>query len=174
MATVSITADYRYTDNRKKRFPTPYWITSGAITIATVKATYGLLLSFPVANDRILVEQVVCQITTGATAGTTLLVGLCTLATDAVTTGGVGTTVDDDEFILAADITATSAGFYAPTTANTSDWLTAKIAGSWAAPYLITGAASTVPAVMVTSANAGAISAGVARVHMLIRRVPIS
>ena len=172
MTTVTIGADARRTDLRWSAFPSPYWITSGSIDGADIEDTYGLLFSFA-AVEKIFIYEVVCEVTTNFTAGSTINIGLCTLATVAVTTAGVGTTVDDDEFIKAADITATSAAIYAPTTGNTSDWLTAKIAGSYASPYVITGAATTVPTVMAITANAGTIAAGAFRVHMLITKVPV-
>jgi len=175
MATVTIINDVRRTDLRCNVLENPYWITSGLVdasATAAIDDKYIILFSFPTASQKIWIEQVMVEVTLAFTAGTTFDIGLCTLATDAVTTAGVGTTVDDDEFIKSADITATSAGVYAPTTSNTSDWLTAKIAGSYASPYCITGAATTVPAVMMIAANAGTIAAGNCRVHMCINVKP--
>ena len=171
MATVTIGADVRRADLRWTAFPSPYWITSSIMTMADIEDTYGILFSFA-AVERIFIHNVICQVTTLATAGTTLDIGLCTLATDAITTGGVGTTVDDDEFIKSADITATTAGIYGSTTGNTSDWLAAMITGSFAAPFMLTGAASTVPAIMAIAANAGTIAAGAFKLHMLITKLP--
>ena len=173
MATVAIAQDVRRTDQRTNVLGNPYWISSGVIdgSLVTLDDQYVTLFSFPTAGEFIFVEQVICEIILAFTAGTTISFGLCTLATDIITTGGVGTTVDDDEFLEAADITATTAGYYHPAAAAGNDWLTAKIAAVPTAPYMLTGAATTVPTVMAIGANAGTIATGKARLHMLINRI---
>ena len=171
MATI-VCIDYRRTDLRANVFETPYWITSGLMVGDDCEDLGALLFSFPDANHRVFVHMCVVQVVAAFTAGTTIDVGSGTIATDAVTTGGDITIVDLDEYIKTADVTIGTIGFYGSTTGNTSDWLTAMIAGSYAAPFLITGAATTVPVVYVSMANAGTIVAGTARVHMLISRVP--
>lgn len=169
----TITAiDYRRTDLRTNVLENPYWITSGLVDATASEDLGAILFSFPTAGQIIFVEQVVCQIVAACTAGTTIDIGSGTLATDAVTTGGDITVVDLDEYIKNDDITEATIGRYASTTSTTSDWLAAKIVGSYAAPYIITGAASTVPCVYATVANSGTISAGTFRVHMLITVVP--
>jgi len=175
MATVSIINDVRRTDQRTSVLENPYWITSGPIDASATTAIddkYVVVFSFPTAGEIIIVQEVLIEVTTVFTAGSTCTLGYATLATDAVTTGGVATTVDDDDFCLAADVTLTTVGTYGPTTANTSDWLTARAAGTYAAPRVITGAATAVPAVILVAANAGSIAAGVCRVHMLITKKP--
>jgi len=169
MATQTITADVRRTDLRANVFETPYWITSANMGIVKGQC---VLFSFPTAGEIIWIHHVVCQVTTNYSAGSTIDIGTHTLATDAITTAGVLTTVDDDEFIGNADITATTAAYYGSTTANKSDWLTAIITGTYAAPNILVGAATTVPCVTALIANAGALTAGAARVHMLISRIP--
>ena len=171
MTTTTI-IDYRRTDLRTNVLENPYWITSALVDATASEDLAALLFSFPTAGQIVFVEQVVCQVVVGCTAATTIDIASGTLATDAVTTGGDVTIVDADEYLLSADLTVGTAGWYAPTTANTSDWLTAKIAGSYAAPYTITGAATTVPVVYASWANASTILAGTARVHMLITEVP--
>jgi hypothetical protein len=169
----TITAiDYRRTDLRTNVLENPYWITSGLVDATASEDLGAILFSFPTAGQIIFVEQVVCQIVAVCTASTLIDIGSGTLATDAVTTGGDITIVDADEYIKQDDITVGTAGRYASDTAHASDWLTAKIAGSYAAPYIITGAASTVPCVYATVSNTGTISAGTFRVHMLITVVP--
>jgi hypothetical protein len=171
MATVTIIQDVRRTDQRTNVLGNPFWLSSGVVDAtasAAIDDKYVILFSFPTAGQFIFVEQVIIEVITAFTAGTTFDIGLCTLATDAVTTGGVGTTVDDNEFMESADITATTPGYYHAASATGNDWLTAKIAAVPTSPYMITGAATTVPAVMLIGANAGTIAAGVARIHMFI------
>lgn len=176
MADVSIIQDVRRTDERTNILGNPFWLSSGVVDAAASAAIddkYVILFSFPTAGQFIYVEQVIVEVITTFTAGTTFSVGLCTLATNAVTVKGVGTTVDDDEFMEAADITATTAGYYHPAAAAGNDWLTAKIAAVPTAPYMLTGAATAVPAVMLVAANAGTIAAGKARVHMMVNKFAV-
>jgi hypothetical protein len=173
MATVTIINDVRRTDLRTSVLGNPYWISSGVVdasATAAIDDKYILLFSFPTANQFIYVEQVIVEVILAFTAGTTFSVGLCSLATDDITTAGVGTTIDDDEFVEAADITATTAGYYHAASATGNDWLTAKVAGVPTAPYMLTGAATTVPTVMMIAANAGTIAAGKCRIHMCINK----
>lgn len=175
MSTTTIIQDIRRTDLRCNVLETPYWISSAIFDVTAAAAPNDkavVLFSFPTASQIIIIDEVLLQVTTAFTAGSTIDVGLSALATDAVTAGGVVTDVDQDEFILAADITATSTGVYAPTTGNTSDWLTAKVAGTWAAPRYLTGAATTVPAITLECYNAGTVAAGKCIVHMLITILP--
>ena len=167
MTTTTI-IDYRRTDLRTNVLENPYWITSALVDATASEDLAALLFSFPTAGQIVFVEQVVCQVVVGCTAATTIDIASGTLATDAVTTGGVVTEVDADEYLDNTDITSTSAGRYAPTTGHASDWLTAKIAGSYAAPYIITGAATTVPCIYALCANRGTLCAGTFRVQMLI------
>jgi hypothetical protein len=132
----------------------------------------ALLFSFPTAGRIIIVNEVLVQNVAAITAATTIDIGSGTLATNAVTTGGVLTIVDLDEYIKQGDDVLTANTVWGPTTGNTSDWLTAKVAGTYAAPRFILGAASTVPCVYATVANGGAISVGTFRVHMLITILP--
>lgn len=164
--------DWRRTDLRSNVLETPYWITSGLVLGATAEDGSNCLFSFPVAGRITIIHEVVLQVVVALTSSTVITVGSGTIATDDITTGGTLTNVDADEYLLAADITVGTAGFYGPTTANTSDWLTAKAAGTYAAPRFIVGAASTVPVVYAVTTNTGTITAGSYRVHMLITNIP--
>ena len=170
MATVTA-IDYRRTDERNHVWLNPYWISSGVMVGADCEDKGAILFSFPKVK-KFCIEQVVLQVIVGFTSNTVITIGSGTLATDGVTTGGDITIVDADEYLLNADITIATAGWYGPTTANTSDWLTAKVAGTHAAPYILTGAATTVPVVYATMTNSGTIAAGTARLHMLITEIP--
>ena len=173
MADVTIIQDVRRTDERTNVLGNPFWLSSGLVDAsasAAIDDKYVILFSFPTAGQFIFIEQVIVEVISAFTAGTTFSVGLCSLATNAITAGGVGTTIDDDEFVEAADITATTAGYYHPASATGNDWLTAKIAAVPTAPYMLTGAATTVPAVMLVAANAGTVAAGKCRVHMFVNK----
>lgn len=172
MATQTI-KDLRRTDLRVGYGTEPFWITSAILDASayTVKAQANIFFSFPTVQ-KIFVEQVVCQIITAFSANTTIDIGTGTLATDDVTTAGDMTVVDADEYIKNSDITIGTPGYYGSLTATTSDWLAAKILGSFVAPYMITGAATTVPVIWADINNAGAIAAGKMRVHALISVVP--
>lgn len=171
MATITC-LDYRRTDLRTNVLENPFWITSGLVSAVAADDKGALLFSFPVAGQIILVESVVVQNVVGITAATTIDIGSGTLATNAVTTGGDITIVDADEYVKTADSVVTAATLWGPTTGNTSDWLTAKAAETYAAPRVIVGAATTVPCVYASVANAGVIAAGTFRVHMLINIIP--
>lgn len=173
MSTTTIIQDVRRTDLRTSVLGNPYWISSAAFDVTDGDAPDDkavLLFSFPTANQFIFVEQVIVEIITVFTAGTTIDVGLSTLATDSVTTGGVVTDVDQDEFMEAADITATTAGYYHAAAADGNGWLTAKIAAVPTSPYMLTGAATTVPTVTLECYNADTVAAGVCKVHMCINK----
>jgi hypothetical protein len=164
--------DIRRTDLRDSVYASPYWITSGKVLGADIKDKSVCFFSFPVAGKITLIHEVVFQVTTVFTAGTSGTIGSGTIATDDITTLGVLTNVDVDEYILAADMTLTSEGYYGPDTGHTSDWLTQVAAGSYTAPRFIVGAAATVPVVYAVLTSAGAITAGVGVLHMLISNIP--
>lgn len=164
--------DWRRTDLRTNVLENPYWISSGLVDGATAEDCENLLFSFPTAGLITIIHEVWLQVVVALTANTVITLGSGTLATDAVTTGGTVTTVDADEYLLAADITVGTPGFYAPVTGHTSDWLTAEAARTGAAPRFIKGAATTVPCVYAVTTNTGTITAGSYRVHMLISNIP--
>lgn len=171
MADVTIIQDVRRTDQRTSVLGNPFWLTSGlvdATASAAIDDKYCVLFSFPTAGQFIFIEQIIVEVVLAFTAGTTFSIGSSTLLTNDVTTGGVGTTVDEEEYMEAADITATTAGFYHPAAATGNDWLTAKIAAVPTAPYMLTGVAAAVPTIHLLAANAGSVAAGKARVHMLV------
>jgi hypothetical protein len=170
MATLEIAGDYRRTDQRTNVLENPFWLTSGIVNCGTCTAKAAMLFSFPVAGQIIIVQEVAVQNIVAATAGNTVDIGSGTLATNAVTTGGVVTIVDADEYFKTADYAVTAGAWAAPTTGNTSDWLTAAIAKTGiAAPRCIIGAATTVPCVYATIGTA---TAGTFRVHMLVTILP--
>lgn len=165
--------DLRRQDGYKVDELVPRWIESLPILPAH-KAAQTVLFSFPTAGKVYKIEDVVVQVLTAFTAGTTLKVGLSYIATDAVTTGGaVSGTSDDDEFVGVSAITATTAGYYFNTSASgkMSDWASAKKSLT-IGPTIITGAATQVPVIYATLSNGSAITAGLARVRLLVSVLP--
>jgi len=170
MATITA-IDYRRTDERNHVWLNPYWISSGIMAGPACEDKGAILFSFPKVK-KFFIEQVVLQVITAFTANTVITIGSGTLATDAVTTGGDITIVDADEYLLNADITVGTAGWYASTTSTTSDWLAAKILGSYVAPYVLTGAVTDVPVIYASMTNSDTIAAGAARLHVLLTEIP--
>jgi len=164
--------DLRRTDLRDSAYHVPYWITSARMVGADCEDLGACLFSFPTAGKITIVHEVVLQVEVVFTAGTVLTIGSATILTDAVTTAGTITNVDADEYILNADFTLTSTGYYGPTTGTGSDWLGGAVSKTWAAPRFISGLADNVPCVYALFTHAQSILAGVARLHMLITNIP--
>ena len=175
MATTEM-IDLRRTDIRKNVLENPFWMTSGEITLAGDDLA-SVLFSFPITTSVspgfrgvVLLHDMCCQIITAFAGGTiTLDIGACTLATDAVTTGGDTTDVDVDEYIDNTEITHGTPAVYFPAT---GDWITARLLNTWLAPSIVEPADTTVPAIAAYLASDAAITAGVARVHLLVSVVP--
>lgn len=175
MATTTIIQDLRRTDQRTNVLENPFWLTSGVLDAsasAAIDDKVVILFSFPTAGQQILVLNFCCEVITEFTAGTTGVVGYYTLATDAVTTGGVATVVGSvNQLEETTNTTYTTAGFYFPAAA--ADATQYRIAGTPTANAdWIVGAATTVYAVCATMSNAGTIAAGKARWHMLVTIIP--
>lgn len=174
--TTYVAVDYRRTDQRTNILENPFWLTSGLVlgtdmsNAGTAKA--ALLFSFPTAGRIIIVQEVIVQMVAAATSGTTIDIGQGTLATNAVTTGGVITDVDDNMYMLNSDVTVATPAAYGPVTAHTSAWLTDKVAGTWTTNRYILGVATAVPTIYAKVYNVGAIAAGSFRVHMLVTMLP--
>lgn len=172
MATVT-GIDYRRTDQRTNVLENPYWLTSGEVVAVDAVAKAAILFSFPVASRRTVFLQVLLQVTEAFAGGTPAgTLGIGTLATDAITTGGDVTTVDVDEFITNTDITWATPAYYEVTATNGSDYEDAVKTGLYPTPAHIIGAATTVPCVCLYLTNVGTYTAGKCRVHMLVTDVP--
>lgn len=171
MATTEI-HDFRRNDLRTNVLENPYWITSAKVDFDVVRGMKDkscLLFSFADVGVQSIIQAVAIEIITGCTASVTLDIGLGTLATPDITTGGDLTTVDDDEFIPTASITEATPGIYFPAT---GDFVTARAGGLvTAGTTMLVGAATTVPAVAAYPKVAAPI-AGQFKVHMLICNVP--
>jgi len=172
-----IVIDYRRTDERRT-INHPYWISSGeidSVDYAVDETECGLLMSFPAAKygtSLLLVRDCFFQVTELFAGGTiTVELGTYTLATEIITTGGVMTIVDADDYIKTGDITYGTVGVYWPAS---SDFLAGRAAGTSAVPTLITPADATVPAVGCYLTNDGtSYTTGKGRFHMLVSEVPV-
>lgn len=162
--------DYRRTDLRNTYQHHPVWLESASFG-KEIDDKAGILFSFPTVEGKaVIVHDIVCKIITPFAGGTVVLnIGAHTLATDAVTTGGNATIVDIDDYIPTASITNGTAGVYAPAT---GDFVTAKAAGTNAAPQTITPADTTVPCISATLTSDATITAGEARVLALVSYIP--
>jgi hypothetical protein len=169
MATATI-KDLRRNDQRDNTLANPFWITSSEIT-PECDDKGAVLFSFPNANERFIIHNAITEVITAFAGGTpALVVGSGTLATDAVTTGGDVTIVDADDYFAAADITEGTIGIYP---AIASDLGVAILANTMpATARVITGAATTVPCVYASLTSTDTLTAGKARVHLLVSRVP--
>lgn len=167
MSTI-VCADLRRTDQRNTVEPIPHWIASGVFSYHDDDKG-ALLFSFP-AEDvnarRIIIHGAVVEIIEGFVGGTpTVDIGLGTIATNAVTTGGNITIVDEDEYIPAADITEATPGFYP---ADSGDSVTLWAAGKM---VVLTPADTTVPVIYASVASNAALTAGSGRLHLLLSRI---
>lgn len=171
MATVQ---DYRRTDLRKQLDGSPHWIVSNTVDgheQSGLKDKACVMFSFPVAGQQIIIHEVAVQILRGFTTGTTLELGMYSLATDGVETGGTATAVGSDNFIESDDIVSESIGWYYPTTGVFADARGSGVVVS--GENLIVGAETTVPAVVITPSGA-TIKIGQIKVCMLISILPNS
>ena len=164
--------DYRRTDQRTNVLENPFWITSGLVSCVAADDKGALLFSFPTAGRVVIIQDVVVENVQVLDTGVTVNVGYGTLATNAVTTGGVLTETARTGIVDPTDTVLTAATKWGATTANTSAWLTAKVAGTWAVPRKLVGAAATVPCIYSYNEKTGVIATGTFRVHLLITVIP--
>lgn len=167
MSTI-VCADLRRPDQRNTVEPIPHWIASGVFSYLHDDKG-ALLFSFPAADvnaRQVIIHAAIAEVITGFVGGTpTVNIGLGTVATDAVTTGGDITIVDADEYIPTADITVATPGFYPA--------LTGDSVVLWAAGKLVvlTPADATVPVIYASVASNAALTAGYGRLHLLLSRI---
>lgn len=164
--------DYRRTDQRTNVLANPYWITSGLVSAVAGDDKAAVLFSFPKAASVTVVYDVVVQNYEVLDTGVVIDIGIGTLLTNAVTTGGVVTEVDRDQYVKGASIVLTANTTWGATTAQTSTWLTATVAKAFDATRVIVGAAAAVPAVYAYTSKSGTIATGTFRVHMLVSSIP--
>ena len=169
MATTEI-LDLRRNDLRRATPNGPFWMTSGEVN-ADSDDLAGLLFSFPKANTRYIIHQILADVTEAFAGGTVACtVGRGTLATDDITTGGDVTIVDVDEYLDATDLSTMAA--ISMLFATASDAGVAIVANNGLVDVIaITGAAATVPAIYAKLTSDAAITAGKFRVKMLVSEI---
>ena len=162
------TNDKRRTDQRSQVLENPYWLTSAEFG-AEDTGDSVILFSFPNAGEITIVERVIVHVTTLFAGGTPLIdVGLGTIPTDA---GGTLSAIDLDDLIKQGDITATTAGVYGWATSDGyTAWAAGTVTAAATGANTIIGAATTVPVVYATVS--AALTAGVARLHLLVSTIP--
>jgi hypothetical protein len=163
--------DYRRSDLRTNVLANPFWISSSLVDMVAAQSKAAMLFSFPTASRITLVHEICVQVVVACAGGTQSgTLGSGSLATDAITTAGTVTDVDVDEYMVTADVTWGTIGYYFPT--NGSDFLTAKAAGSLTDCAKITGAATTVPCICIYPASTTTTTEGHVIVHALISHLP--
>jgi len=164
--------DYRRTDQRTTVLENPFWLTSGLVSAVAADDLGALLFSFPTAGKIIIIEEIIVQNFQVLDTGVTVNIGYGTLATDAVTTGGVLTETARTGLVTPTDTVLTANTCWGATTANTSAWLTARASGTWAVPRYLLGAATAVPCIYSYNEKSGVIATGTFRVHVLVTVLP--
>jgi len=175
MTTLTI-LDYRRADLRTNVLENPYWITSGEVDCVAGDDLACVVFSFSAANytsGLVLIHYMCVNVIVAPAGGGTelVLVGSYTLATDDVTTAGLATEVDPNEYFEDGDVDETTTGY---NWASGGDYFTAMDAATWAAPASIVPADTTVPCIVVVPSSGAAISAGTLRVIALISEVPVT
>ena len=164
--------DYRRTDLRTDPGGKPFWLISKTIDGHEVSGLCDktcVMFSFPVVGQQIIIHEIVVQVSRAFTTGTTLELGLYTLATDGVSTDDVATVVYDNCYMESTDIITSAVGYNYPTKGDFTD---ARGSGlTIEGGNLITGAATTVPAI-VLSPKVSTIIIGQAKVMLLVSIVP--
>ena len=168
--------DLRRTDIRTTSQENPYWVSSAEIK-PEADDKEAVLFSFPLSTGPVynrglfLVTAICCEIIIGFAGGTILLdIGLGTIPLETSTDGATVTTTDLDEYIPTADITSATPATYFP---DGGDFVTALAAATFAVPVQIVPLDATVPVILATLTSDAAITAGSARVHALMHRVPL-
>ena len=164
--------DLRRTDLRTNVLTNPFWLTSGIIT-ADADDAQTVLFSFPAKTkyNYFCLQEICVETIIGFAGGTVAFtLGTGSLATDDITTGGVVSVVDADEYMATFAVAGmASAGLAFANTGG--DFLTAKAAGL-SGTMAITCADATVPCIYGALTSSAAITAGQARVHILGSYVP--
>lgn len=160
--------DKRRTDLRSLRLNTqsPLWIKSAVVDKSCV-GKEAVLLSFPKGSQLSAgvysIHAAAFKVEEAFDGAASITVGLGTIATDDVTTGGAIAVVDADQLLISADITEATEGVYGQ---SGSQFATDLGAGK---QTFIVSADATVPIVYLEIG--GAPTTGSGRVLLLISRV---
>lgn len=157
--------DLRRTDARVPVNSEPFWFSS-AIFGAESDDFDAVLKSFTALDGTYQILSAGVEIITPFDGSTTLTVGHGTMLTDTI---GTVTAVDVDQFIMSADVTEATAGYYPASAAATNAFNVATAAGL---ATIIKGKDAVVPVIYLTLTGTPTVGAG--RVHMLLTKVPVA
>lgn len=182
--------DLRRSDLRMSTLGNPYWITSAEIN-SDADWLAALLFSFPQSKSiyspaygsgLILVLQVVFEVVTLFEGGTPyIMIGQGSIATDIITTDGTVTISDvypdeEDTYLGKSDVTMTTAGWYGNGSFGMS-WQSDRKNQKFTDTFYIKPADADVRCVLAhiwadDDDATKVITAGAARLHLLITEVP--
>lgn len=187
--------DLRRADLRGNVLSNAYWITSAEIN-KDADQLAALLFSFPIGvddvndigaaygRDLIVVHEVILEVITAFVGGTSpypnIMIGRATIATDDITTGGDVTfddaypLYDEDVYLGKSDVTLTTAGWYGNGSFGMK-WQNSRKGQIIDTFTTITPVDATVRCVVAHVQGHGSselLTAGRARLHMMISRVP--
>jgi hypothetical protein len=154
--------DKRRTDVRVPVNSEPFWFTSSIITTADVNID-AVLADFKALDGTFIILSAGVEIIEAFDGTASLTVGLGTMATPTI---GTVTYTDPNRFIISADVTESTVGYYSQVGSQLATDLGVGKA------EVIKGADTTVPVVyaVMTATNP---TVGKARVHLLLSKVPV-
>jgi hypothetical protein len=164
--------DLRRQDARTNVLENPFWLTSAMLTPAADDLE-AVFFSFPAAyGDNTYLVQSICVETIIAFAGGTVAITIGT-GTIPLESSGDGATVSvvDANFYF-EDLADTGIGAVGLDFPDGSAFLTALAAGTHEA-LVITCADATVPVIYAALTSNATITAGAARIHALVSRIPM-
>lgn len=168
--------DLRRTDLRGTTLENPYWVTSAEINKDADDAE-AVLFSFPLTGGAtpnrgiVLITIICCEIIVGFVGGTpSMTIGVGTIPLESSTTGATVTITDADDYFPSASITEATPGIYFPAA---GDWLVASAAATFVQPVQLLPLDADLPVIYAALTSGSPITAGSARVHALMHRVPL-
>jgi len=164
--------DLRRQDARTNVLENPFWLTSAMLTPDADDAE-AVFFSFPAAyGDSAYLVQSICVETIIAFAGGTVAVtiGTGTIPLESSTDGATVTGVDPNFYF--EDLADTDLGNIGVDFPDGSAYLTALAAGLHET-LIITCADADVPVIYAALTSSAAITAGAARIHVLLSRIPL-
>jgi hypothetical protein len=164
--------DLRRVDQNQNILYNPYWIPSAQIKKAH-DSVDCVLFSFPKAlYPGVILIHDICVVCEAAftDAGCTMNVGIGTILLDTTDESGDVTAVDADAFFGTADVDFEAGDITFP---SSSDFLTAKAAGTWTVDNMLIPTDAVVPVIYANlSANSDIADSGAVRVCILASQIP--
>jgi hypothetical protein len=155
--------DKRRTDARVPVNSEPFWFTSAVLSAADTGVD-NVLKDFRLQDGTFMILAAGVEIMEAFDGSASILVGNGTMALPAV---GTVSAVDADQFLISADVTEATIGYYAQ---SGSQFATDLGAGK---QTVVTGADTTVP-VLYANITASSPTVGKARIHFLMTRIPVA